>query len=548
MRECPYCREILDAKEDAAYLFHWCQEADGREDNEEYQELKELLRMYRPASEMRKEQRFGRVWKNYNYSTMDELLFQPNDMLLSADNIRMIQRWIREGMLPEARKGPQENRNIQGGRKKNADLMRQDKDMQERRTELQEPSVPQPEEGQQKNHYFCLMRNEQDPMDCQMDIACGVRDHIIVMVRRVCPHCFNLVPDDLYRYDVMKIYLVAPPWAGKTSMLYSVYRHKDTFNRVNGRKIKWEAIQDEKVDPYYAAFVQEAKQFEAVQRDLPPTLVHFIPPLFLKFTCESEKNRETVILAIYDNGGEIFLPEESNSEMAREFGAVFNQKIRGMDAVLCMLTLTEKDEVRNDDRYGMELSREKKAELLAKSRVTSEQEQRRIEENPLEQEMTIEETMLRLSGSNAAAGGKSREIFRTLERELGNSDMQEIVRNQYLAVVVSKIDKLIYSTLFQENEKSLLFGEEEEYFTESFRNKKGERDKIMKELLRGDRIPGGQGLLAYDIHKFRDHSFHFIAAYIENEPSLRPIRVEEPLVYCVSDYLIRKKQNSGKGM
>ena len=185
MRECPYCRETLDVKEDAAYLFHWCQEADGREENEEYQELKELLRMYRPASEMRKEQRFDRVWKHYNYSTMDELLFQPNDMLLSADNVRMIQRWIREGMLPEARKEPQGNRNIQGGRKKNADLMRQDKDTQERQYDLQEPLVLQTEEGKQKNRYFCLLRNEQDPMDCQMDIACGVRDHIIVMIRRV---------------------------------------------------------------------------------------------------------------------------------------------------------------------------------------------------------------------------------------------------------------------------------------------------------------------------------------------------------------------------
>ena len=88
-----------------------------------------------------------------------------------------------------------------------------------------------------------------------------------------------------------------------------------------------------------------------------------------------------------------------------------------------------------------------------------------------------------------------------------------------------------------------MFGEEEAYFTESYRNKKGERDKIMKILLEGGRIPGGQGLLAYDIHKFRECAFHFIAAYRENESTLHPIRVEEPLVYLVSDYLVRKKQD-----
>lgn len=543
MRECPYCREFLDPGEDAAYLFHWCQEEDGSYENDEYRDLKELLKEYVPASDERRRRRFERVWKNYNYGSAEELLFQPQDMILSAEEIRMIQRWIREGLRSEPRQEPQDHELIlKPGRRVNADLLRQGREpaVSENGGSGSAPGISG--KGQGHKNYFCLPRNERDPMDCQMDIACGVRDHIIVKIRRVCPHCFNLIPDDLYRYDILKVYLAAIPWSGKTSMLYSVYRHKDTFNRVNGGKIRWEPIQDETVDPYYALFVREAELFETVDRNLPPTLVKFIPPLFLKFTCGTGEEQETVILALYDNGGEIFLTHDSSSE-AQEFGSTFNQKIRGMDALLCLLPLTEKDEVRSDDRYSLGLSEEKKGQVLRQCKVLSGKEQRMIEENPLEPEITIEELLLRMSGSNVGAGAGSRDILRTLARELGSADMAEIVRDKYLSVVVTKIDKMIYSTLFQEKEKGLLFGEEEAYFTESYRNKKGERDKIMKILLEGGRIPGGQGLLAYDIHKFRECAFHFIAAYRENESTLHPIRVEEPLVYLVSDYLVRKKQD-----
>lgn len=542
MKECPYCREFLDSGEDAAYLFHWCQEEDGSYENNEYMVLKERLKEYIPASDERRRQRFERVWKNYNYGSAEELLFQPQDMILSAEEVRRIQRWIREGVSSESQQATQEKEIIlRSGRKINADLLRQGREpaVSENRESGYPPGIS--EKGQENKNYFCLPRNEQDPMDCQMDIACGVRDHIIVKIRRVCPHCFNLLPDDLYRYDILKVYLAAIPWSGKTSMLYSVYRHKDAFNRVNGGKIRWEPIQDETVDPYYALFVREAELFENVDRNLPPTLVKFIPPLFLKFIFGTREEQETVILALYDNGGEIFLTRDSSE--AQEFGSTFNQKIRGMDALLCLLALTEKDEVRSDDRYSLGLSEEKKEQVLRQCKVMSGQEQRMIEENPLEPEITIEELLLRMSGSNVGAGAGSRDILRTLARELGSADMAEIVRDKYLSVVVTKIDKMIYSTLFQEKEKSLLFGEEEEYFTESYRNKKGERDKIMKILLEGGRIPGGQGLLAYDIQKFRECAFHFIAAYREEETTLQPIRVEEPLVYLVSDYLVQKKRD-----
>lgn len=542
MKECPYCREFLDSGEDAAYLFHWCQEEDGSYENNEYGVLKERLKEYIPASDERRRQRFERVWKNYNYGSAEELLFQPQDMILSAEEVRRIQRWIREGVSSESQQATQEKEIIlRSGRKINADLLRQGREpaVSENRESGYPPGIS--EKGQENKNYFCLPRNEQDPMDCQMDIACGVRDHIIVKIRRVCPHCFNLLPDDLYRYDILKVYLAAIPWSGKTSMLYSVYRHKDAFNRVNGGKIRWEPIQDETVDPYYALFVREAELFENVDRNLPPTLVKFIPPLFLKFIFGTREEQETVILALYDNGGEIFLTRDSSE--AQEFGSTFNQKIRGMDALLCLLALTEKDEVRSDDRYSLGLSEEKKEQVLRQCKVMSGQEQRMIEENPLEPEITIEELLLRMSGSNVGAGAGSRDILRTLARELGSADMAEIVRDKYLSVVVTKIDKMIYSTLFQEKEKSLLFGEEEEYFTESYRNKKGERDKIMKILLEGGRIPGGQGLLAYDIQKFRECAFHFIAAYREEETTLQPIRVEEPLVYLVSDYLVQKKRD-----
>ena len=560
--QCPYCRGRL-VEAEAKYLLHWCRREDADEENEAYSELKYALKQYTGTSDECRTERKERLWGEFQNS---DISYPAGDMLLSAEQVGMLKKKILEGgSVPDVRQQPSTISVPSGNTmRRNAGLMRQDRDGSRTFTGAAAPddgARQQREDinagrgrGHQANeeaaNYFFEQRNAQEPENLQMDIAYGVRDNIIVKIRRVCPHCYSLIPDDFYHYDTLRVYLAATPGIGKTSMLYSLYYHRDRFNQENvssagehGDSIYWEPVQDETVDLPFRTFVNAARSFASGQRDLDPTQVRFIPPLFFKFTVTEGGTAHTILLALYDNSGESFARRENAAGAGRDSGAQLNQRIRGMDAIFCLLSLTEKTETLQDDRTSQGLPTEERARVQETARIYSEEEQRRTEEDFSQPELSIGELVARMSGNEYRAGQDSREILQTLESNIG-AEMNEIVRDKYLGIILSKIDKMAHSNIFRSEENGLLFGENEQYLSEGFKNLKLERDRIMEELLRGERMPGGRRLLEYDVNRFRQTSCHFIAAYRENEKNaLLPIRVDEPLGDLVLDHLV--SQNRG---
>lgn len=562
MGECPYCRQIL-VKAEAKYLLHWCNRDDADEENEAYSELKYALKKYTGISDKCRTERKRRLWGEFQNS---DISYPAGDMLLSAEQVRMLKKTLEGSNVPNVRQEPSTVNVLAGNTmRRNAGLMRQDRDdsrtltgaetpenrARQQREDINAGRLRGHQENEEAINYFFVHRNAQEPEDLQMDIAYGVRDNIIVKIRRVCPYCYSLIPDDFYHYDTLRVYLAATPGIGKTSMLYSLYCHRDKFNQENvgsagehGDSIYWEPVQDETIDLPFRTFVNAARSFASGQRDLDPTQVRFIPPLFFKFTVTESGTAHTILLALYDNSGESFSSRENAAGAGRDSGARLNQRIRGMDAIFCLLSLTEKTETLLDDRTSQGLSPEERARVQKEARIYSEEEQRRIEDDFSQLEPSIGELVAKMSGNEYKKGQDSREILQTLESHIG-AEMTEIIKDKYLGIILSKIDKMAHSNIFRSEENGLLFGENEQYFSEGFKNLKLERDRIMEKLLSGERMPGGKRLLEYDVNRFRQKSCHFIAAYRENEKNaLLPIRVEEPLVYLVLDYLVSQSRGT----
>lgn len=520
--KCPYCQEVLD-KEDAFYLFHWSKDSEA-DDDESYMELKEFLKNHIDISDRRKKERHEKVWKYYGYDKIEDLPFSSYDMILRKEEVRQLINFLEH---PEAIRVEKHPSNLQLPqlieRNINEELLRKNTESYaDIRMDSMTDTVPS--EGRQ---YFWREINADEEFDFQIDISYGIEEHVIVRVRRVCPNCYNLIPDDLYSYDIIKVYLMASPSSGKTSMLYSIFLNQDTFNRHNNRYMTWESIQDISIDPFFRNFWEQAKEYKRNPLKIDPTKVRFIPPLLLKVRYLESSEEKTVVLAVYDNGGELFL--DNNNRIAEEDAEIYNQKIRGMDAVLCLISMD--DSYRDDNRYELSMSQDKIEKVLQNSRILSLKEQRMIEEDPVEQEVTIWQILEELSGSKTIAGQSSRDILKILEYRLGGEkNMREIIQDKYFGLVVSKIDSLSQSSIFQDEERPLFYEDIETFFSDEEKYRKSERDRKMMQLLEEHQ------LVDYELTRFRVCNYHFIAAFIETQKQFHPIRVEEPLIGIVRDF------------
>lgn len=522
-KECPYCREGLE-EQDAFYLLHWTREDEATETEKNYKALTDFLKEFSAISDRRKMDRFYKVWKNYNYEKIEDLPFAASEMILSREEVGELRGFLdhpekpykkirasRLSALPSLEMGV-----------RNEELLRTHKEL----PAVTENAAVEENEAEGK-HYFYQKKNPEDEFDYQMDISYGTQDHIIIKVRRVCHNCYNVIPDELYMYDVVKVFLAAPPSSGKTSMLYSIFLNQDTFNRENGRYMTWESIQDISVEAPFKEFLNRAEKYKKNPREIDPTKVVFIPPLFLKFRYSETGSERIVILALYDNGGELFL--DDSHENAKLFGELFSQKIKGMDAVLCLVSPESKE--RNDSRYGLGLKDEEIDRVLSASRILGKEEQRKAEENPLAEETTIGQLLEEMSARDKQNEQSSREVLKRLEQRLGGeAAMRQIAKEKYLGLIVSKIDYLSQSSLFRDEERKLFFEDAPCYFSDEEKYRKVERDKKMMDMLEDDL------LVEYDLGKFRTYGYHFIAAFVEEQRRFHPIRVEEPLIEIVRDY------------
>ena len=309
-------------------------------------------------------------------------------------------------------------------------------------------------------------------------------------------------------------------------MLYSLFVNQDKFNAVNEEHMKWESIQDMSVDKYFEKFYREMRKYEKSKK-VDPTSQIFIPPLFLKVTYKEK----TMIVSLFDNAGELFR-ENKNSRL-------FNQKIKNMDALLCIINTEQSELARNS--YRMKLEDDDIRLICEKSRVLSADEQEEAESNVLAEELTIEEILNRvlnkkMNHSDDEYKETMKESGQRLFTNLGNylggqTEMNNIVKDKYLSLVISRTDRLVHSAMILENEKKLFFENRMDYFSEIEKQRKLQRDKKMRQWKR-------EGfLLDYDLEKFRDVNYHFVAAHIDGHDGIHPIRVEEPLVGIVEDFI-----------
>lgn len=539
-RECPYCRTELDAQK-SWYLLKWCK---GEEEKrEQYTELMKFLRQFEYVSGERKKERFDRVWSHYNFLSMDELLFSPEDFILLPEEVQRLIDYIehlggQDRVMQHAYLGVEEE----------SDFIP--------RSLIKTPSILDTEpiqdtkEDKAKTAYFYKKKNPQDEFDFQGDISVGIQDHVTARIRRVCFHCHNLTPDDLYRYPMIKVYLMATPESGKTCMLFSMYLNQDKFHEKNQHRMCWESIQDINVDPYFEKFYHEMQEYK-VRKSTSPTKIQFVPPLLMKVTYKKDdENSITMIVALFDNGGELFLGNES--KIAREHAELFNQKIKGMDALLCIVN-TERSELERD-KYGKQLSREELQIIREKCYVLSSEEQERIEDDILRNEESvemilndyicecvqeidvsqqIEQEFHEIQGKEIAES--STRIIENLQLRLGGEqEMKDIIKEKYFALIISKTDRLVYSQMFEEYERPLFFEDQMDYFSDQERQRKLERDRKMKEWQR-------KGILVqYNLKNFRERNYHFVAAHVQSNKGICPIRIEEPLIGIVEDFVRRK--------
>ncbi len=516
--KCPYCWEELN-EQTAEYLLTW--RDDSVDVEREYVKLGNLLSACKQSSDQKIEARFGGVWKNYNHTTKN-LLFQKNDYILSQQQVQTLIEGLNKSEVRSTRRTQPvvvtENFNF------GLEVEHEEIEEEELLVEYTQP------EAEPQEKYFFKRKNSKNNSDWQGDISRGAQDAPIAYIRRVCKHCYNLIPDDLYKYPIVNVYLMAVPGSGKTCMMYSLFLNQGNFNDVNKEHMKWESIQDRRVDKYFDQFYKEMRKYEKVKM-VDPTSQIFIPPLFLKVTHKEQTKEQTLVLALFDNAGELFR-ENKNA-------ALFNQKIKNMDALLCIINTEHGDLEKN--AYRMKLEEDDVALICNKCRVLSADEQEEVESSFLEEELTIEEILTRYLNKKLDAYEDDRKetmkesgqrIFTNLENYMGGqAEMNEIMKDKYLSLVISRTDRLVHSAMILDHEKKLFFENRMDYFSEIEKQRKLQRDKKMRQWKRDG------FLLDYDLDKFRDVNYHFVAAHIDGHDGIHPIRIEEPLVGIVEDFI-----------
>ena len=80
----------------------------------------------------------------------------------------------------------------------------------------------------------------------------------------------------------------------------------------------------------------------------------------------------------------------------------------------------------------------------------------------------------------------------------------------------------------------VFFDKNIDYFSEEQKQRKLQRNKKIKKWQK-------EGiLLQYDLRNFRQVNYHFVAAHIDGNTGIQPIRIEEPFVGIVEDFIRRE--------
>ncbi len=531
-RICPYCGKELD-KRSAMYTLILCNEEFELENRQD--EFMERLHALESSSQEKKEARFEILWSHYGWNS-DDMKVWENEFILSEAELRE---------MIHAIKHPEEEVEEKPVRTASS-LFSTSLENYGAALDLPKRQEPKKKKAGCKN-YFYQEINMSDEFDYQGDISFGVKSNIIAKVRRVCHHCYNLTPDDLYELPMVKVYIMATPSSGKSSMLYSLYLNQSNFLKKNAHKMRWSYIQDMTLDLYFKKFYEDAESYQA-DKNTVSTAVKFIPPLLIRvdYTMDDEDaTLVSLVLALFDNGGELFVENTGQNVQS------LNQRVRDMDALVCILD--GDNSALNQNKYSVHLSENDIAAVREKSVVLSAGSQEQMEQDMLMQNMTLEEIFASYGVNFLQALPTEQEnqeqqinnlrnsgiaIVKNLSKYLGTQDaMREMMKQQHFSLVISKVDLLATSQMIDTRDIDLFFGKDDmlDYFSEEQRQRKLERDRKMREWQRKDM------LLNYDLKNFREVNYHFVAAHIAKRNGIWPIRIEEPLIGIVEDFVRRKK-------
>lgn len=242
----------------------------------------------------------------------------------------------------------------------------------------------------------------------------------------VCPHCHNVLPQNFYKYDMLKIGLAGSIASGKTVYLSSIM--------MNG----FEAMQRENLtvrnisnpwDSFYMEMEENADRLWRYGICPEPTRKNFRKPVFMEVNYRIEERSWQMILAIYDVAGELF------REAAGSGRTGF---IRYVDGFICLVDPAQM-QLNQGLITGQSLDEER---VLSKLYIMTKEEQialQKLSNENGKQVMNFQDFMSADAPSdNYIFERKAEGVLDNIRGALGNQGLHK----KYMALTIAKSDLL----------------------------------------------------------------------------------------------------------
>ena len=525
---CPYCMEPLDRQKIKFYL------------KQEKEPISSKLEAFLKPERIRQEENpFYRFWNSYgrkiDAKTLETRIVKSREEMdkaqafFAADADKISRRAGQE----EAFSLPDETEMIQPGQSAGKRLDGEDASSQ----------------------IICEIKREQ--------MADGVPKYTIredgqriALTKVVCPECYNVLPEEIFRLPLIKIALAANKFGGKTCMALSLFRTLNSPDRVglNSHNELMDFVSmleaNRGMDDEFGEMLKEFREKNICPE---PTGQRFIPPVFLKLHWRGKREKEAIV-GIYDAAGEILTGSIRDSELVYYMSY--------MDGIIYMIEpdktgiragLTSKYLFFGDDSEPFY----KNARLLEPGEqmaVQSEDSRRVTLEAVMEQQSRDPED----GGMSAVRKNASLEVQTALRSYVDDDRLKEM----HVALTISKCDELKGNKEIEEyNSGGLLFRDEREMDPDLDSMREDQLFRLFNEKVFN---------LQFFENVFKSYSLHMIAALgcptevpkkdgQETSGEMRgtqlikprlkgdfsPIRVEEPLLKLISIYAEEHGWNEG---
>ncbi len=352
----------------------------------------------------------------------------------------------------------------------------------------------------------------------------------------ICPHCHNALPQNFFKYDMLKIGLAGSVASGKTVYLSSLLMNSfQTMQRENltvrNAGVLWDKEtmeMEESADRlYYFGICPEA------------TSKVFRKPYFFELTYQLDGRHIPMLIAIYDVAGEL---------MRETLGSGRTSFVRHVDGYICLV-----------DPAQMQLEHAvvtnempDEARVLSKLHVMSKEEQiaiQRMSNENGKQVMDFHDFMVTEGPSeNFLMERKAESVLNNIRGVLGSAELKQ----KYMALVLTKSDLL--ESLGEINAftgSSLLFEREQVsygfYNTDHHFLRQGVLSQIFDQKVYR---------LQKNLNDYKNSSLFAVSALgcdtemVENDEGTKiektvgkvnPIRVEEPVFWMVMKYMQERR-------